>query len=201
MIAMAGNDAAKLQKSIEDWFNSGMDRVSGRYKYRTQTVLLWIGLAIAVSMNADTIHILRQLSNDSTLRQSIVAAASSAAKPPAADAPASPGDSTPALPIDKQITAANDAVKNIRDLGLPIGWPAAPPTAPGETPLTFQQRAANTIAWVFHQPSMILGWILTAVAISLGAPFWFDALNKIMVIRSTIKPHEKSQEEGSKDKA
>jgi hypothetical protein len=26
-----------------------------------------------------------------------------------------------------------------------------------------------------------------------------DMLNKIMVIRSTVKPHEKSKEEGSKD--
>jgi hypothetical protein len=34
----------------------------------------------------------------------------------------------------------------------------------------------------------------------LGAPFWFDLLNKFMVIRSTVKPHEKSPEEGSEDK-
>jgi hypothetical protein len=44
-----------------------------------------------------------------------------------------------------------------------------------------------------------LGWLLTAFAISLGAPFWFDSLNKLMVIRSTVKPREKSKEEGSKD--
>ena len=28
----------------------------------------------------------------------------------------------------------------------------------------------------------------TSYAISLGAPFWFDLLNKFMKIRSTIKP-------------
>ena len=43
-----------------------------------------------------------------------------------------------------------------------------------------------------------LGWILTALAISLGAPFWFDLLNKFIVIRSAVKPHEKSPEESSK---
>lgn len=31
----------------------------------------------------------------------------------------------------------------------------------------------------------ILGWILTALAISLGAPFWFDLLNKIIRLRSS----------------
>ena len=43
------------------------------------------------------------------------------------------------------------------------------------------------------------GWLITAFAISLGAPFWFDTLNRIMVIRSTVKPHEKSKEQESKD--
>ena len=49
-------------------------------------------------------------------------------------------------------------------------------------------------AWV-----SAVGWLFTAFAISLGAPFWFDMLNKIMVIRSTVKPEEKSKTEGSKD--
>ncbi len=44
-----------------------------------------------------------------------------------------------------------------------------------------------------------LGWLLTAFAISLGAPFWFDMLNKLIVVRSTVKPHEKSREQDSKD--
>ncbi|MBB5057370.1 cell division septation protein DedD [Granulicella aggregans] len=43
------------------------------------------------------------------------------------------------------------------------------------------------------------GWLLTAIACSFGAPFWFDLLNKIMVIRSTVKPHQKSPEEASED--
>ena len=46
----------------------------------------------------------------------------------------------------------------------------------------------------------MLGWLLTASAISLGAPFWFDLLNKFLVIRATVKPREKSQEEGSEDR-
>ena len=43
-----------------------------------------------------------------------------------------------------------------------------------------------------------LGWLMTAFAISLGAPFWFDMLNKLIVVRSTVKPKEKSPDEPSK---
>ena len=32
----------------------------------------------------------------------------------------------------------------------------------------------------------IPGWLITALAISLGAPFWFDLLNKLMKLRSSV---------------
>jgi hypothetical protein len=167
MIEAAGDDAAKLKKSAEDWYNSAMDRVSGWYKYRTQWILFGIGLVLAFVMNADTIRILKQLSLDSTLRQSIVAAAQSAKQP----------DNKSGLPIQDQIKQAQDQVSKTDNLGLGLGWDKA--------------------SW---QWSSLIGWLLTAIAVSLGAPFWFDILNKIMVVRSTVKPREKSHEEESKDK-
>jgi hypothetical protein len=36
----------------------------------------------------------------------------------------------------------------------------------------------------------IFGWVLTALAISLGAPFWFDLLNKLMKLRSSVSPDD-----------
>jgi hypothetical protein len=79
------------------------------------------------------------------------------------------------------------AMQQLEDLHLPIGWTstsAAPSTRPG--------------TWESVRPW--IGWLITAFAATLGAPFWFDVLNKIMVIRSTVKPHEKSGEEGSEDR-
>jgi hypothetical protein len=62
-------------------------------------------------------------------------------------------------------------------------------------------RAMKALLWDSYDLlySHWLGWLLTAMAISLGAPFWFDTLNRLMVIRSTIKPQEKSQKQKSKD--
>lgn len=84
--------------------------------------------------------------------------------------------------------------QQLRGLGLPIGWdtpddlkrkwPGLYLTAPG--------------GWLDQLYWHWLGWLLTALAISLGAPFWFDLLNKFIVIRSAVKPHEKSPEEKSK---
>ena len=40
------------------------------------------------------------------------------------------------------------------------------------------------MAWL---ATRVLGAILTAFAVSLGAPFWFDVLGKIVNVRSTGK--------------
>lgn len=182
MIGAAGNDSAKLKKSVEDWYNSAMDRVSGWYKYRTQWILFGIGLVLAIAMNADTIRIMKQLSRDSTLRQSIVAAAQSAKQ----------SDGKSGQPIQDQIKQAQEQVSKIDNLGIRFGWDTK------ELPHPWLGWWL-VMPWVW-QWSWIIGWLLTAIAVSLGAPFWFDILNKIMVVRSTVKPREKSHEEESKDK-
>lgn len=40
------------------------------------------------------------------------------------------------------------------------------------------------------------GWILTALAISMGAPFWFDLLSKLVSLRSSNKPREDDDKKG-----
>jgi hypothetical protein len=78
----------------------------------------------------------------------------------------------------EKATKDTTGTTDLETLGLPIGWPKG-----------------------FHpKPEYIIGWLLTAFAATLGAPFWFDVLNKVMVIRSTVKPHEKSPEEDSEDR-
>jgi hypothetical protein len=83
--------------------------------------------------------------------------------------------------------------KSLESLKLPIGWEADLATVKGDT-------CAMYVAAVKTIPNHLIGWIITAAAVSMGAPFWFDTLNRIMVVRSTIKPHEKSAEEAPKER-
>src|SRR5205807_1668393 len=85
----------------------------------------------------------------------------------------------------------DDAKAALGKLNLPIGWT-------GWTPSFWPPPDLADFPKQFVFPW--LGWLLTAIAASLGAPFWFDILNKVMVIRSTVKPHEKSPEEASDDR-
>jgi hypothetical protein len=82
----------------------------------------------------------------------------------------------------------------IEGLGLPIGWTPPEDKWPG---LHFWTSDFWT-DWLIQLRLHGFGWLLTAFAVSLGAPFWFDMLNKFIVVRSTVKPKEKSPDEPSK---
>jgi hypothetical protein len=179
LIDAADGDPVKMKANIENWFNNSMDRVSGWYKRRTQIVILILGLVVAVGTNADSIAISNSLSHDKALRDSLVASAQEYAK----------NDASAPKPCADAADAAkcrfDDQMKRIENLGLPIGWKWDDPNL---VPKSFGGLLLK-----------IFGWLITAFAITLGAPFWFDLLNKFMVVRSTVKPKEKSGEDTSKD--
>jgi len=204
-IDQAQGDMEMLKKNLESYFDAAMDRVSGWYKRRTQWVLFVIGVVMAVTLNVDAIHIAARLTQDKSLRQVVVAQAQKLV--PVADADAGAEASAKAKSVqDLQKLSYNEIENRLSGIGLPIGWnlnteipnwwsdPRAAPQCNSDGDGNCHSRFGDLMI-----PFMILGWFITALAVMLGAPFWFDALNKLMVIRSTVKPSEKSAPEASKD--
>jgi hypothetical protein len=218
LIDEAGTDINRARANIEDWYNDAMDRVSGWYKRRTHWMLIVMGLVAAAFLNVDTINVTRVLWYNDTLRTSVVTAAQDYIKTPAPPQ----GDSSSAAKSDSeaQARAALDKVRYVRGevdkLGLPIGWVYAPraddPKYKRDDNAQGNAEYEKDLAAYRNDPRRspddgyswflkVLGILFTGLAISQGAPFWFDLLNRFMVIRSTIKPHEKSQEQPSKDES
>ncbi len=54
-----------------------------------------------------------------------------------------------------------------------------------------QDPTRNALFSLAGTLSLIMGWVMTAFAVTLGAPFWFDILGKLMIVRSTMKPGDK----------
>jgi hypothetical protein len=182
---VAEGKADVLRQEVENWFNSSMDRVSGWYKRRTQVIVLILGSLATILVNADCISIAKRLSTDNHMREAATRLAEETAKQSVPQT--QPGQSGTDASKSQSDVALSEIRKNLDSLsgiGLPLGWDPAPKSV-GEVG---RGIAAH---WV--------GWLITALAVSLGAPFWFDVLNKIIVIRSTVKPAEKSGAEASKD--
>lgn len=162
LIDDAKGDMDKARENIEIWFNNSMDRVSGWYKKRTQTIVLLIAVGLVCLINADTIRISKALANNNALREAIVAQAQEYAKS---------SQQTGANTASPQ-TKIQENVNTIQGLGVPLGYEGD----------WLPQN--NRSGWLL---SKILGLLLTAAAASLGAPFWFDMLNKFINVRAAGK--------------
>jgi len=127
---------------------------------------------------------------------SVAASPSTPASPSAATAkgPASPEQAACAKDKDSAECKYEKSLSRIQSLGLPIGWDSKDDIQRQWPGWHWKHPGGwwDQIYWHW------LGWLLTALAISLGAPFWFDMLNKLIVVRSTVKPREKSPDEPSK---
>lgn len=183
----AGDDLGRVRSSLEAWFDSNMDRVSSWYKRETQWILLAVGFVLAVALNVDSVGIAHDLATNNGLRQKAVAEATQAAKDLRL--------SDPELkPNGDQLRQQLDGLSDI------VGWKAYARREPDDKILARDHKAPGP-AHVWYAVELLLGWTLSALAVSMGAPFWFDILNKIMVVRSTVKPAQKSPSEGSADRA
>lgn len=203
LLALLGEsrgNVEELKKNVEIWFNNSMERVSGWYKRRTQLWNLTIAMFTVLLVNADTLVIVQALADNEAMRTALVAQAQAYAEAnQAQDQTAAPsGDSSvPATGAssDENVAALQSQteefqrlLKQIEGLNLPIGWD---PNAAEDDPYyrgipSSMSRLGETVA--FH----LLGWIVSIFAVSLGAPFWFDMLNRVISIRSAGRaPEEK----------
>lgn len=223
----AHGDLEAARRNIETWFNGSMDRVSGWYKRRTQVVLFGIGLLVAILLNVDAITVAERLQRDKALRAAVVAEAQKIAEAGSGDAlkgtpealanrldrygfpigwkafwPAAQLTTRECHGLEERLAArdaapagaARDAARRAVREGKKrcgIDGMLVQATLPGGWVSVLSPGAIG---------QMLIGWLITAVAMMLGAPFWFDVLNRLMVIRSTVKPTEKSGEEGSEDR-
>jgi cell fate (sporulation/competence/biofilm development) regulator YlbF (YheA/YmcA/DUF963 family) len=158
----------QFKKEVETWFDRSMDRASGVYKRNAKGVAILIGISIAILTNTDTFHLLKRLSQDSAIRSAITQSASS-----------------------QQINYINDPnarmqiQKLLGDASVPIGWQNISQQLDLEPLRTSQGNTANAVLRkIWKVIAMLCGWLLSGLAIAMGAPFWFDVLNKVINVRN-----------------
>ncbi|HEU5062614.1 MAG TPA: hypothetical protein VFT79_05605 [Solirubrobacterales bacterium] len=166
---LPGGDALPGVTELERWFDESMDRVSGWYKRKSQLVTIAVAVALVLLLNVSTLRIAEQLSAEPKVLANVVAKAEAAAEEEG------PGDGTAGM--QKAGEEAEAAVDDLSSLSLPVFWAEE------------KNRPSSGEEWLIA----IAGWLISIAAISLGAPFWFDALNKLSNLRMAgKKPEEKA---------
>lgn len=209
LISESGMDVQRLSRSVEEWYNAVMERASGWYKRKIATAILVIGSLLTIAANADTIMMLNILYTSTSTRASVVALTEdlgtdsaatderaalareaygvmnqsllgwsdgpdvlSAAALRAVNTEASMDSTTGAATVGARGAAA---IQRVPLGGMVARRPPAYSCASND--------GACMQAFAFGWLKKIVGLLLTVAAISVGAPFWFDLLNRVSSLR------------------
>ncbi|HAJ62833.1 MAG TPA: hypothetical protein DCP31_29385, partial [Cyanobacteria bacterium UBA8543] len=173
-----------FKTEIEVWFDRSMDRASGVYKRNAKGVAFLIGCVIAYAANADTLHIIGRLSKDTPLRNAITQNASQVASDPKSCQNFESQEQSTGQRSSKLECIRNQVNESLDPLILPIG----------RSPENLKQQEQESQGWQikangwqlsFSPLRRFIGWMISGLAISMGAPFWFELLGKIMNVRNT----------------
>jgi hypothetical protein len=203
--AIQGESALTTARvSVETWFDDSMDRLSGWYKRRAQSLAFFIGIGVAIVLNGDTLALAQQLWREPVLREALAAQAQAYVNQnPDNPAPPNPDD---LVKLQNQFT----------DLDIPVGWignpielddsgrvPGLDTTIPSRTCTLFaisntEEVYGFTVAKqcypIINAPFLrdgtgwllkLFGLIASGLAAAQGAPFWFDILKRIVSVRSS----------------
>jgi hypothetical protein len=183
------NDLRSTRLILARWFDEAMARVSGTYKRRSQAIAATLAVLICVAANADTIAIQKSLWTDDVLRTRVAQDAADAIRAKPVN-----GTMPPGMTDKGELRKINDnyilAMNEVTTLGLPLGWPAiAQDAQPQPNCIVGRLCLRSGEGW----GTKLVGLILSAVAVAMGAPFWFDLLSKFVNLRSSgTSPSDKA---------
>lgn len=170
LFSREAKDLAEFKEKIKSWYDEAMERVSGWYKRFIRWILFGIGLVLVVLINADTLNVANTLWRDSTIRSAV-----------ADQAAAFVQEGTPTA------EQAQEQLRKLEGLKLPLGWKF-------NAEATDARRVPADVTEVLIK---LVGLLLTAVALTFGAPFWFDLLKKFVGLRSSgEKPETEEEKKG-----
>jgi hypothetical protein len=150
-----------------------MERLSGWYKRRAQVFSLIIGLALALALNIDSLVVVQALWREPELRAGITAYVEQHT-----DQFAPPQEGEIAVPVDSLRQA-------LISLELPLGWTTYAPKTSAMISAARDAGHSVLLAVIFGWLLKGVGWLVTGLATSQGAPFWYDLLNKVVNLRSS----------------
>ncbi len=170
----AGN-LEQLKLDLENWYNDITAVATEWYKKRTRKILFTIGLLISIGFNLDTFEIFRQLADNPEARATVVQQAQEFIK-------TSKDNKIPidTLKFKESVKSVQKFIHNELDstrLVLGTSW-----DFPDSISTTWSKTKYITCQ-IFVNWNRLLGWLLTALAISFGSSFWFDLLRKVINIK------------------
>ena len=156
---------ARSVAKVNAWFDQTMDRVSDRFTFTTRGVTFVMAVAVAFVIQLDTPLLVNRLATDPQLRASVI---------------------QQAIQIDERQHAWDGMSKEERSAQLQKLAGADLVAVPED------KRLGNELGRHGRAPT-VMGVILSAILLSFGAPFWYNALKNLLRLRSLLAQKDDDQ--------
>lgn len=152
----------QLKHEIALWFKRGMNGAFTVYKHNLKAFSFFVSLVLAITINADSLYVIRRVSENTATRTIVV-------------------QNAPRIQGCRENLNSPRCVERtswlMESTTIPIGWHRV------NRQQQFAQLSRSNIL------RAIGGWLLTGIAISMGSQFWFQLLNRIVDFHGReIKP-------------
>ena len=179
----ADNKLLIFQQEIEAWFDRSMERASGVYKRNAQLLCFFLGFAIAIMFNLDSLFLAHRLSQDTAMRTALAGGAETIVKDSTTQNSQSFDPDKLQENINSLLGKSSFIAPITENADNLMGCPDKKQTS--KNPISCDPSEKTLNPWKIFPT--VVGWIITALAIYMGAPFWFDILGKLVNVRSTGK--------------
>jgi hypothetical protein len=175
--SVAAATPAEFEPRIVEWFRAVNDRQNGVYTRWSFLRLLIIGVLFAAAMDIDTVHITGTIWKNPEMAENVAKELGQAAQ----------------LSKSGDLSQLTDEQRKKLQEAIASAWTqlrdAAPPAYAWQTP----PSKLSPGQWA----SKLLGWLLTALATSLGAQFWFNIMSEALKLRAAgRKPDDDVKKSG-----
>jgi hypothetical protein len=201
-LALLQHAASEYLSKLNSWFDQTVDRVSELFTRRIRVVTALVALALAFFLQLDSVGLINRLSVDDDLRNELVQKA--VAKQEAWQAQVASGQAG----LDRLAQA--QAAGQVPDPEA-AGEGQTPPEPLADVRRTIEEVGVVTLprnfsqwrqGWWESSPRgggfrwpFLLGVLLSAALLSLGAPFWYATLGNLLKLRSLIARKDEAQRE------
>lgn len=191
------DELQEVKNNVAQWFDNCMIRVGGTYRNTQQKALLWFSFVVVLLFNADTITLSKYLYNNKDVRDALVEQASRSTQDSLtvafyqqvmeSSATAQNSDSVvigqDGMVLIKEIKGSVANLEKVNDeleaLSLPLGWDSF---VLEYKEVRSNDGLGNVILLLLMK---VVGLAITGFAVSMGSPFWFDILNKLVNLKGT----------------
>ncbi|MDQ3776690.1 MAG: hypothetical protein M3461_21230 [Pseudomonadota bacterium] len=163
--AIVENASGRLVSGLMSWFDETADRMTQYFAQRARAVTIALSAVVALALPLDAFDLLTRLSLDEALRSRLVEAAQT---------------------IEQATPAQDPGYTRVRDLRDTLENLAIVPTGGIWTYVQGEDGCRRLLG-------AIPGILLSICLMSLGGPFWFEALKNLLKLRPVLAQKEEKE--------